>query len=123
VKLALVHGGILVPVKEFYGIFNRHDVVVLRFVDQIDDRRQRRALSAPGWTGNQHDAVLDLGNLHQLLGQVKVFKLWVFAGMTRMTMACVPRCLKIFTRKRQSPGALKERSAEPVFSRLSIADS
>ena len=28
------------------------------------------------------------------------------AGMTRMTMAWVPRCMKMLTRKRASPGAL-----------------
>ncbi len=41
--------------------------------------------------------------------------------MTRMTIAWVPRCLKMFTRKRLSPGALNERSAEPLFSKLSMA--
>jgi hypothetical protein len=42
-------------------------------------------------------------------------------GMTRITIACVPRCLKMLTRNRASPGTLNERSAEPVFSKLSTA--
>src|SRR5947209_7562652 len=42
-------------------------------------------------------------------------------GMTRITMACEPRCMKTLTRKRAKPGALKERSEEPNFSRFSAA--
>ena len=38
-----------------------------------------------------------------------------------MTIACVPRCLKMLTRKRHMPGTLNERSAEPNFSRISFA--
>ena len=52
-------------------------------------------------------------------GRLKSLNLGGRIGITRMTMACVPRCLKMLTRKRASPGALNERSAEPVFSRLS----
>src|SRR6185503_10362665 len=54
-------------------------------------------------------------------GRLKSLNLGGRIGITRMTMACVPRCLKIFTRKRASPGTLNERSALPVLSRLSWA--
>ena len=39
-KLALVDSGILMTVKKLDGIFDGNDVVVLRFIDQIDNGRQ-----------------------------------------------------------------------------------
>src|SRR6267142_3023320 len=54
-------------------------------------------------------------------GRLKSLKLGGLVGITRITMAKVPRCLKMLTRTRASPGALKERSAEPVFAMLSLA--
>ena len=44
-------------VQEFDWIFDGDDVVELRFIDDIDDRRQCRTLAAAGRSGNQDYAV------------------------------------------------------------------
>ena len=54
-------------------------------------------------------------------GRFKSVQLGAIGGITRITIACVPRCMKMLTRKRDSPGALNETSAEPCFSNASIA--
>src|SRR2546427_821729 len=73
-QLALMDGGILMPVKKLDRIFNRDDVIELCFVDQIDDRRQRRALAAARRPGNQDDAILQFDYIAQLSGQIKVLE-------------------------------------------------
>src|SRR6266446_2788160 len=54
-------------------------------------------------------------------GKLKSSKRGGRVGITRMTIAWVPRCLKMLTRKRQRPGRLNEISAEPNLSRLHVA--
>src|SRR5437588_8669492 len=55
-------------------IFDRHDMIVLRLINQIDNRRQGRALARTGRAGYQHDAVLKLNNCFQLFWKVELFK-------------------------------------------------
>src|SRR5437868_9726492 len=73
-QLPLMNCRILVAVQEIDRILDRDDVIKLRFVNQIDNRRERRALAAAGRTSDQHDTVLHLDNLAQLLRQTKVFE-------------------------------------------------
>src|SRR5580698_700518 len=42
-------------------------------------------------------------------------------GITRITTAQVPRCMKMFTRKRLEPGRLKDTSHDPSFPKFSAA--
>ena len=63
VQLPLVDDGTLVAVHEFHGIFNGQDVVGLGFVDPVENGRQGGRLSRTRGTGDQHDAVLDVGNV------------------------------------------------------------
>src|SRR5437660_7055941 len=74
IKLPLKNCRILMAVPELNRILDRDDVIKLCFVNQIDNRGERRALAAAGWTSDQHDTVLHLDNLAQLLRQTKVFE-------------------------------------------------
>ncbi len=68
-------GRVLVRVQKLDRIFNRDDVVVVRFVDQIDDGGQRRTLAAAGWSSDQHNPILDIDDLLQLFRQIEVVEL------------------------------------------------
>ena len=72
VQLALVNGRVFVRVQKLDRIFDRDDVVVVRFVDQIDDRGECRTLTAAGWSSDQHDAVFDIYYLFQLFRQIEI---------------------------------------------------
>src|SRR5436309_1958049 len=73
-QFALMNSRALVTVKKLNRIFDRDDVIELRFIDQIDDCRERRTLAAAGWTSDQHDPGLHIDNLAQLLWQTKIFE-------------------------------------------------
>src|SRR2546430_10700980 len=73
-QLALMNCRILMTVQELDRIFNRDNVVVLGFINQIDDGCERRTLAAAGGTSDQHDTGLHLDDLAQLLRQTKVFE-------------------------------------------------
>src|SRR5438477_12811062 len=73
-QLALMNSRTLMAVQELDRIFNRDDVIELRFIDQIDDGCESRTLATAGWTGHQHDTGLQLDNLEQLLRQTKIFE-------------------------------------------------
>src|ERR1044072_1644509 len=47
-------------------------MVVVRLVDEIDDRSKGRALAASGWPSNEHDAVFDIYYLFQYIRQVEI---------------------------------------------------
>src|SRR2546429_6060193 len=47
----------------------------------------------------------------------------ILSGMTRMTMAQLPRCLKTFRRKRATPASPYDRSADPSCSSLRMGVS
>src|SRR5262249_27435545 len=57
----------------------------------------------------------------RLGGRPRVANVGIVFGTTRITMACVPRCLNMLTRNLDNPGRLKDRSAEPHCSRESAA--
>ena len=59
-------------VQKLDRIFDRDDVVVVRLVDEIDDRGEGRALTASGWSSDEHDAVFDVYYLFQYIGQVEI---------------------------------------------------
>jgi len=85
----------------------------MRVVNQIDYRGQVELFPAAGRPVTSTMPFL----ISTILLAARVsqsLKVGGFVGITRMTIACVPRCLKMLTRKRASPGALKERSAEPT---------
>src|SRR2546421_12160172 len=73
-QLALMNSRTLMAVQELDRIFNRDDVIELRFIDQIDDGCEGGTLATAGWTGHQHDTGLQLDNLEQLLRQTKIFE-------------------------------------------------
>ena len=76
VQLALVNDGLLVAVHEFDGIFDREDVVRLGLVDAVENGGQRRGLARAGRAGDQHDAVLEVGNVSQVPAAVSVRQSW-----------------------------------------------
>ena len=57
---------VFVGVQKLNRIFDRHDVVVLRFVNEIDYGGQRRALTTAGWTSDEHDTILQFDDIAQL---------------------------------------------------------
>src|SRR6185436_3210735 len=69
--------------EKLYGIFNRNDMVELRLINEIDDCSERRALSASGWTSDEHQPVLYVDDLLQLGWQVKVVEVgWIGGNNT-----------------------------------------
>jgi hypothetical protein len=66
-ELALVNRRVLVDVEELYRVLDGDDVVILRLVDQVDDGRQRGALAGAGRPRHEDDAVLQLGDVPELL--------------------------------------------------------
>ena len=71
-QLALMNRRVLVRVQKLNRILDRDDVVVLRLVNEIDDRGERRALAAAGRTGHQHDTVLHLDDVAHLRRQIEI---------------------------------------------------
>ena len=59
-------------VQKLDRILDGDDVVVVRFVDQIDDRSERRTLATAGWPSDQHDPVFDIYYLFQLFRQIEI---------------------------------------------------
>ena len=56
--LALIDDALVRRVDVLDRILQRDDVLVPRMIDLIEDRRQRRGLTGAGFTGDQHDALL-----------------------------------------------------------------
>src|ERR1700741_3861583 len=54
-------------------------------------------------------------------GNLRSAKLGMLLGMTRMTMAWLPRCMKMYTRNRPWPGKLYDMSQEPCSLSIEIA--
>ena len=105
VQLALVDRGFLVQVQEFDRVFDRHDVLGARLVDQVDDRRQRRRLARARRAGHEHDAVLERRRSRRAAPAASDPRATGSSfAITRMTIANVPRWLKTLTRKRAQFG-------------------
>src|SRR5690348_12266724 len=73
-ELSLVNGRLLVPMKKFYGIFNREDMKRFFGVHHVDDRRERGRLSRTRGPGNQDDPISQLHDVFQLCRQVQFIK-------------------------------------------------
>src|ERR1043166_1969111 len=73
-NLALVDGRILVRVEILNWIFDGDNVVMLSLVDDVDHSRLSRTLAGAGWSGHQHQAILELGNVGELLRKAKRFQ-------------------------------------------------
>ena len=106
VQLPLMDDGTLVAMHEFDGIFNGQDVIRLGLVNPVENRRQGGRLSRARGAGDQHDAVLYVGNVASSDGSFSSSKLGMLLGITRITIAWLPRWTKTFTRKRAVPGKL-----------------
>ncbi len=74
VQFALVDRRALVIVQKLDGIFDGDDVVVLLLIDAIQKHRKGRRLARAGRAGHEHDAITQLGDFGQLLGQVQSLK-------------------------------------------------
>ena len=74
VQLALVDRALLVQVQELDRVLDGDDVVGARLVDQVDDRRQRRGLAGAGRAGDQHDTVLQRGDLGEPRRQLQLLE-------------------------------------------------
>src|SRR5262245_21899951 len=69
--LTLVDSGSLVQVQILDRILDGDDVVVLLFVDDVDDGGLRGALARAGRTSYQHQAIAKLGDITQLRRQTE----------------------------------------------------
>ena len=70
-QFSLVNDRSLMPMHEFHRIFDGNDVIRLGFIDSVQNRRHRGRLAGAGRAGDQHNTVLQIGNVSQLLGQVQ----------------------------------------------------
>ena len=100
-EFALVEGRALVLVHEFDRVLERHHVHRLRLVDLVEHRGERRRLAAAGRAGDEDQPVFLPAHLSK---DRRAARATASEGISlcvlRMTIAKLPRCLKIFTRKR-----------------------
>src|SRR5262245_34288160 len=61
--------------KKFNRIFNSYDVIVLSLVNQVDYGSEGGAFATASWSGNQHNTVLQIRDLHKLFRQIKISEL------------------------------------------------
>ncbi len=73
--LALVHDRHLVGVHELDGVFDRHDVVGTRRVDEVDHRREGGRLARTGRTGHEHEATGKFGEVAHAFRDAELFEL------------------------------------------------
>ena len=64
----LADNTLLVPMEEFDRVLQRDDVALPGAVDSVNDAGLGGGLAASGGAGDQHHAVGDIGQLHNLLG-------------------------------------------------------
>src|SRR5213075_2726607 len=70
--LALMHETFLVRMHELDRIFNGDDVQRARFVDQLDDRRERRRLAAARRAGDENESAANLRDAPHLIGKTEL---------------------------------------------------
>ena len=106
VQFALVNGRFLVTMQKLDGIFDGEDVIGLLLIHFVEDGGERGGFAGAGGAGDEDDAV---AQLHDFLrtsgGRFSSAKPGILSGMTRMTMAQLPRWRKILTRKRPTPAS------------------
>ena len=71
-QLALVHGALLVRMRELHRVFQGDDVPGAGFVDAVDERRQRVGLAGARAPGDQDQPVLFRHHVQKGLGQAKL---------------------------------------------------
>ena len=123
VQFALMNRGVLVRMQEFDRVFDRDDVIGLLFVDLVQDRGQCRRFAAPRWSGNEHDAIAQVVVSPSCTGRLSDLKSGIDLGMTRITMAQVPRCVKMLTRNRETLSAGCRKCRRSLFFQLLQARS
>src|SRR5690606_23231178 len=64
--LALRDDGLLARVHDLDGVLDREDVIGLRAVDQIDERRERRRLAVAARARDDHEALVVRDHLREL---------------------------------------------------------
>src|SRR5436189_4994882 len=79
-QLTLVDNAILVRVKKLDWILNRENVIGMQFVDQINNRCQRRRLSRASWPCHQHNTIAQPSDIMQLHRQIQLLEGRNFAG-------------------------------------------
>ena len=55
-------------------IFDGHNVVMLFFVDDVDDCGLSGALTGPRWASDEHQTIPEIRNLFEMLRQAEVFE-------------------------------------------------
>src|SRR5579871_1005553 len=75
-QFTLMNDRLFVTMHELDGIFNRKNVVSVRFVDTVDNRRQCRGLAGTRGSRYQDQAIAEIGNFIQLGWQVQIIKAW-----------------------------------------------
>ena len=72
--VALVHDAALRRVQVLDRVLDREDVLGALLVDQVHERRHRRRLAARRRAGDQHHALVEVGELRERVGQAQVFE-------------------------------------------------
>jgi hypothetical protein len=72
--LALVHGGLHMLVHVLHRVLDGEDVVGELVVDLVDDGGEGRGLARAGGSGDQDDAVFELGDVVQLLRELELLQ-------------------------------------------------
>src|SRR5580698_2097475 len=74
-QFALMNGGTFVVVQELDGIFDGDDVVVFLAIDAIEQNCKRGGLAGSGGSGDQDDAIAQLGYIGQVRRQAERSKI------------------------------------------------
>ncbi len=120
--LALVDRRLLVLVVELDRVFDRDDVVVEVVVHVVDHRRQRGRLAGTGRARHQAPArAAAYTDRPAPAACPRSLKFKSFAGICRSTIATLPRCLKIETRKRAWSPKAKPKSESADLLQLLLA--
>ena len=121
IDLTLAYDTPVVPVKEFQRILQCDDVLVIVFIDMVDDARE------------VVDFPLPAGPVTSTIPLEKSAKRMIFSGIPnvagsgkvkeiiRITTDREPLCLNALTRNRERPGTAKEKSSSPVSSSMPMS--
>src|ERR1700728_2545562 len=74
-QFALMDGGAFVAVQELDRIFDGDDVVVLLAVDAVEEHSERGGFARSGGSGDENDAVAQLGDIGEVGGQAKRYEI------------------------------------------------
>src|ERR1700733_1648192 len=71
-QFALVNDRLLVAMHELDGIFDGKNVIGVGLIDAIENGRQCGRLARARRSGDQHDSVVEFGNLSKLRRKIQV---------------------------------------------------